>query len=91
MVKEVIVGASLLGFLTVGALVSNETEPQSMLIAEESHTDTTMQVIREESSGEIFEYPSIEDLEIIEGTPQDSVVHYIIFQEKPDGDEYSIK
>ncbi len=44
-----------------------------------------------ESAGTVYEYPSVEDASILRDTPEDSLVHYILFQEKPSGDVYSIK
>lgn len=49
-----------------------------------------MSVIKE-SGGEIYEYPSMEDAAIILDISEDSLTHYILFQENPNGDEYKIE
>ena len=48
-------------------------------------------IIIRESEGVFYEYPSTEDAAIIQNIEQDSVVHYLLFQETNEGDVYTIK
>lgn len=91
MINKIIASVGIVGVVTVGAFFSNKTDVPAMSAPVQYATEEPeLQIIRE-SAGEIYEYPSIEDMEIIEDIPQDSVVHYLLFQETPNGDVYTIK
>lgn len=91
MLNKVIASLGIVGVVTIGAFFSNKTEAPAMTVSNtEMFGQVDMGIVRE-SGGEIYEYPSIEDLEIIEDIPQDSVVNSLMFQETLSGDVYSIK
>jgi hypothetical protein len=56
----------------------------------EPQVDTILTVVRM-SDTLSYEYPSMEDASIVTDIAQDSLVHYIMFQEKPGGDVYTIR
>lgn len=74
----------------IAALIATDNSAPQLTDSIETEYIEPME-IAVESEGLIYEYPSMEDASIIIDMPEDSLVHYILFQEKPDGDVYYIK
>lgn len=70
-------------------IATDNSAPQLTESIETEYTEPIEVAI--ESRGLTYEYPSMEDASIITDVPEDSIVHFILFQEKPEGDVYRIK
>lgn len=84
-----ILGTIITTFFAAFLASDNNSEPQ---LTESIGTEYTEPMeVAIDRQGLTYEYPSMEDASIITDVPEDSIVHYILFQEKPEGDVYYIK
>jgi hypothetical protein len=89
--KALVVLGAIATTLVAASIATDTRAPQAEVERiEEYQAETPLEVVRE-SDGIFYEYPSMEDAGVINSTSEDSIVHFIMFQEKVDGDVYSIK
>lgn len=88
--KAVIVLGTVTATLVAATVLSDGKVHKEIPIEIVLPDESEMSILKE-SRGEISEYPSLEDAAIIMDMEEDTLTHYLFFQETPNGDVYSIK